>query len=80
LLKLLNAKLYEKAAAQFPRWISSHHTVMNGLIARRVCEQALFLNRLILDKNGNFNRDLCSALGAAPPSGKIVDIEEGEKQ
>lgn len=42
LLKLLNAKQYEEAAKQFPRWNRSGGKVLRGLTLRRQSEQRLF--------------------------------------
>jgi len=42
LLKLLNAKDFQGAAAQFPRWNKAGGKVLNGLVKRRAAEQALF--------------------------------------
>lgn len=45
LLKLLNAKDYQGAAEQFPRWNKSGGVVINGLVRRRNAERAMFLNQ-----------------------------------
>ena len=42
LLRLLNAKDYEGAAAQFPRWVKAGGKTLPGLVRRRDAEQALF--------------------------------------
>lgn len=42
LLSLLNAKNYEAAAAQFPRWCHAGDTVLPGLLHRRLLEQQWF--------------------------------------
>jgi lysozyme len=44
MLKLLNAKDYEGAAAQFPRWNRQKGKVLKGLTKRRNQEQQLFLS------------------------------------
>ena len=44
LLQLLNAKYYQEAAAQFPRWNRSKGRIKNGLIRRREAEKKLFLS------------------------------------
>lgn len=44
MLKLLNAKDYEGAAAQFPRWNKQKGKVLAGLTKRRNQEQQLFLS------------------------------------
>lgn len=43
LLKLLNAKDYAGAAAQFPRWNKAGGQVLAGLTKRRAAEQQMFL-------------------------------------
>lgn len=43
LLRLLNAGDYTGAANQFPRWNKSKGVILNGLVARRADEKALFL-------------------------------------
>lgn len=43
LLKKLNAKDYDGAAAQFPLWNKAGGKVLNGLVRRRAREQQLFL-------------------------------------
>lgn len=43
LLKLLNAKNYQGAAEQFPRWNKAGGDVLAGLTKRRLAEQGLFL-------------------------------------
>lgn len=42
LLRLLNTKDYEGAAAQFPRWVKAGGKTLPGLVRRRDAEQALF--------------------------------------
>lgn len=42
LLKLLNAKDYTGAAAQFPRWNKGGGKVLPGLVKRRAAERKLF--------------------------------------
>lgn len=42
LLRLLNAKDYEGAAAQFSRWVKAGGRTLPGLVRRRDAEQALF--------------------------------------
>lgn len=42
LLRLLNLKDYEGAAAQFMRWIYAGKTELPGLVRRRKAEQVLF--------------------------------------
>jgi GH24 family phage-related lysozyme (muramidase) len=44
MLKLLNAKDYEGATAQFPRWNKQKGRVLKGLTNRRNQEQQLFLS------------------------------------
>lgn len=68
----------ELAAREFPRWVRANGQVMNGLVARRNCEAALFQNLKITDSAGNFNRGLCDSLGAMPPVGETIDIATGE--
>lgn len=46
LLRLLNAGDYAGAAGQFPRWNKSKGRILNGLVARRADEKALFLTRI----------------------------------
>ena len=43
LLKKLNAKDYNEAAAEFPKWNKAGGTVLNGLVRRRERERQLFL-------------------------------------
>ena len=43
LLKLLNAKKYNEAAAQFDRWVYAGGKKLAGLIRRRAAEKELFL-------------------------------------
>jgi lysozyme len=43
LLRKLNEGDYAGAAEQFPRWIHDNGKVINGLVARRADEKALFL-------------------------------------
>ena len=43
LLKKLNAKDYNGAAAEFPLWNKAGGTVLNGLVRRRKAEKELFL-------------------------------------
>jgi lysozyme len=45
LLKKLNAKDYQGAADQFPRWNKAKGKVLNGLVRRREAERALFLKK-----------------------------------
>ncbi|WP_151838040.1 MULTISPECIES: lysozyme [unclassified Acinetobacter] len=45
LLKKLNAKDYQGAADQFPRWNKAGGKVLNGLVRRREAERALFLKK-----------------------------------
>ena len=45
LLKKLNAKDYQGAADQFPRWNKAKGKVLNGLTRRRAAERALFLKK-----------------------------------
>ena len=43
LLRKLNAKDYIGAAEEFPKWVYSKGKKLNGLVARRDAEKALFL-------------------------------------
>lgn len=45
LLKKLNAKDYQGAADQFPRWNKGGGKVLKGLVRRRADERALFLKK-----------------------------------
>ncbi|VXA55274.1 Lysozyme [Acinetobacter proteolyticus] len=45
LLKKLNAKDYQGAADEFPKWNRGGGKVMNGLTRRRASERALFLKK-----------------------------------
>lgn len=45
LLKKLNAKDYQGAADQFPRWNRGGGQVMKGLVRRRAAERELFLKK-----------------------------------
>jgi len=42
LLKLLNQRNYQGAAAQFPMWCMAAGQVLPGLVKRRAAERALF--------------------------------------
>jgi lysozyme len=42
LLQKLNARQYDEAAQEFPRWNKAGGEVLRGLIKRRAAEQALF--------------------------------------
>ena len=44
LLRRLNARDYEGAAREFPRWRKAGGRVLNGLVARRAAEKAMFLS------------------------------------
>ncbi len=44
LLRKLNSEDYEGAAEEFPRWRYDNGEELDGLIRRRACERALFLN------------------------------------
>ena len=46
LLKKLNAKDYNGAAAEFPKWNKAGGVVLNGLVRRRKREQELFLSNI----------------------------------
>ena len=48
LLRRLNARDYEGAAREFPRWRKAGGRVLNGLVARRAAEKALFLSNTSL--------------------------------
>lgn len=48
LLRKLNAGDYCGAGAEFPRWNKAKGKVLRGLIARRLAEQALFMENLWL--------------------------------
>ncbi|MDH5654208.1 MAG: lysozyme [Gammaproteobacteria bacterium] len=43
MLKLLNQGKYDKAAAEFPRWVNVGRKQVAALVARRAQEQSLFL-------------------------------------
>ena len=43
LRKKLNARQYEAAAKQFPRWVYDDGKKLEGLVRRRLAEQTLFL-------------------------------------
>ena len=45
LLRLLNARNYAGAAAQFPRWNRAGGKVLPGLTRRREAERVMFLGR-----------------------------------
>lgn len=45
LLKKLNAKDYQGAADQFPRWNKGGGKVLRGLVRRRAAERALFIKK-----------------------------------
>ena len=81
LLRILNYGAYDRAIKEFPRWVISRGVIQNGLVERRTCEAALFRGVLTLEKDGHFSRSQCaSSLGAAPPSGPLIDIDVGEQQ
>lgn len=45
LLRLVNERKFDLAAAEFPKWNKAGGKVLNGLTKRRGCEQALFQGR-----------------------------------
>lgn len=45
LLKLLNQKKYDAAAAQFDRWVYAGKMKLAGLVRRRAAEKKLFLKK-----------------------------------
>lgn len=78
LLRLVNEGDYDQAAPEFRRWVKAGGRVFQGLVARRACEEALFVGRLHYDQHGRFSRAACVTLGAAPEVGDLIDIERGE--
>lgn len=42
LVKLVNARAFGAAAAEFPKWVHAGKTVLPGLVRRRAAEQQLF--------------------------------------
>ncbi|MBB3220376.1 lysozyme [Pseudoduganella umbonata] len=78
MLALLNMKEFDAASKEFRRWIKAKGEVLDGLVDRRKCEEALFNKVLRLDKEGKFNRNMCQSFGAAP-SENLIDIEIGEQ-
>lgn len=78
MLKLINVNEKQAASREFRRWVSAQKVVLNGLIARRGCEAALFRGELTLPKNGKFDPKVCASLGVAPSIGDVIDIDIGE--
>ncbi len=76
LLKLLNSGQTNLAAREFSKWVLAKGVKLNGLVARRKCEAALFMGNIrIGDK---FDRSNCGALGIAPNDSELIDIYIGE--
>lgn len=78
LLKLLNGGDNKLAADQFNRWVKSKGVVLNGLVARRSCERAMFDGASLLDDHGKFRVNRCASLGIGGNGGAPIDIEVGE--
>lgn len=79
LLSYLNNGEFSGAARQFPKWIKSKGVVLNGLITRRACEAAFFLDKLPPHPDNEFVRSDCESAGAAPSVEDLIDIETGER-
>jgi lysozyme len=79
LRRLLNAGSADLAAREFRRWVQADGKVLQGLVDRRSCEEALFRAQLALDDKGKLNRAQCAGLGAAPTAGPPIDIRAGER-
>lgn len=67
---------WELASREFPRWVYADGMLLNGLVARRSCERALFDG--LIDGESAFNRSDCDSLGIAPITLDFIDIFEGE--
>ena len=80
LLQYLNNGEFSGAARQFPKWVKSKGVVLNGLITRRACEAALFLDKLPPHPEDEFVRSDCESSGAAPSVEGLIDIETGERR
>lgn len=78
LLRLINAGELDLASAQFGRWTYAGGVQLNGLVARRGCEAALFRGDLTYGANGQFDRARCVSLGIAEIGGEPIDIYVGE--
>ena len=81
LLKLVRVEAHDAAAEQFPRWVLARDPKTNmlrklpGLVARRSCEAALYLDTL----STPFDRSTCEvSFGAAPSAGPLIDVAVGE--
>lgn len=79
LLELLNQGEAELAARQFKRWVKARGEVYPGLVARRLCEEALFRGALDDSGDGTFSRSQCNAVGIASAEADFIDIQEGEE-
>jgi len=81
MLVLLNAKKYNAAADQFPRWVQAGAgVVLPGLVQRRSCEQLLYRGELTVTAGGHISRELCKAPSVGPDLGTLIDIYKGEKR
>jgi len=82
LLDLVEINAFDAAAEQFPRWVLARNPQtgqlerLNGLVARRNCESALFRSLI----KAPFDRGVCEGgMGAAPPAIDLIDVEVGER-
>lgn len=82
LVKLVRAEAHPAAALEFRRWVMSRNPKtgklesLPGLVARRNCEAALYLDTL----SPPFRRALCEATaGATPVIGPLIDVSVGEQ-
>lgn len=80
LLRRIKQDRNDQAAREFLRWIRARDRILQGLIARRECEQTLFRGALAFASDGKFARSKCSSLGIANTIGDLLDIEAGEVQ
>lgn len=78
LRRLLNEGEHDLSAAELRRWIRARGRILPGLVARRACEESLFVGLLRYDAAGRFNRAACLTLGIAEEAGPPIDIERGE--
>lgn len=79
LLALINDGQFEAASKEFGKWVVSKGKVLPGLVARRACEAAMFRDFVKANSAGEFVRNDCESLGAAPGSGTLIDVDTGQE-
>jgi lysozyme len=80
MLKYINYCEFNSVPTEFGKWIMSKGQILDGLITRRACEASLFMGTLAYGRDGQFHREDCGSLGAAPSTESLIDIEIGEKR